>query len=385
MGLNMNENWFEIVEILRNTLDSNYSKAEFVSAVENCFRVLGWRKTNGSLIKNYNLPNGSNVDIVLSKTYGGNVQSDYIPVFIQCGEFQYNETDNVNFAMDELLTEAAISFGSCIKFFYRNNQDIILSKEILLEESNHEGIQISDLLLFQHFKKSLVHDYITSLNEKNEVLSKLRLDIKRISEDRNILKSIFSDFLVQLGYDKALIEEEMRNFEIVVSQKQLCSKEMENHSASTKDTTRFSFNGSQFYPKKRFVLAVVKQYVKEHPGITYNELERVFPSGIISKQRGVIRPLSVVQEWMKDNADLSSRYFLESDELITLNDGLQYTVYNQWGLKQFNKFLEIAQSMYIVNSDKKNNDVKEDITEHSHKSVLQISKESLQSFVKKKC
>lgn len=51
MGLNMNENWFEIVEILRNTLDSNYSKAEFVSAVENCFRVLGWRKTNGSLIK----------------------------------------------------------------------------------------------------------------------------------------------------------------------------------------------------------------------------------------------------------------------------------------------------------------------------------------------
>ena len=50
MGLNMNENWFEIVEILRNTLDSNYSKAEFVSAVENCFRVLGWRKTNGSLI-----------------------------------------------------------------------------------------------------------------------------------------------------------------------------------------------------------------------------------------------------------------------------------------------------------------------------------------------
>lgn len=164
MGLNMNENWFEIVEILRNTLDSNYSKAEFVSAVENCFRVLGWRKTNGSLIKNYNLPNGSNVDIVLSKTYGENVQSDYIPVFIQCGEFQYNETDNVSFAMDELLTEAAISFGSCIKFFYRNNQDIILSKEILLEESNHEGIQISDLLLFQHFKKSLVHDYITSLN-----------------------------------------------------------------------------------------------------------------------------------------------------------------------------------------------------------------------------
>ena len=52
--------------------------------------------------------------------------------------------------------------------------------------------------------------------------------------------------------------------------------------------------------------------------------------------------------------------------------------------KQFNKFLEIAQSMYIVNSDKKNNDVIDDIPEHLHKSVLQISKESLQSFVKKK-
>lgn len=78
MGLNMNENWFEIVEILRNTLDSNYSKAEFVSAVENCFRVLGWRKTNGSLIKNYNLPNGSNVDIVLSKTSTKNASKEIV-------------------------------------------------------------------------------------------------------------------------------------------------------------------------------------------------------------------------------------------------------------------------------------------------------------------
>lgn len=384
MSLNMNENWFEIVEILRNALDSSDSKSELIYAVENCFRILGWRKTNGSLIENYNLANGFNIDIVLSKTYEGSVQSDYIPVFIQSGESKFNEIDNVSFAMDELLADAAISFGNSIKFFYHNTQNIICKKEILLEESNHEGIQITDLLLFQHFNKSLVHDYITSINAKNEVLAKLRSDIERISEDKSLLKSIFTDFLEQQGYDRTMIEEEMQDVEIFVSRKQSCLKKVENHSVATKDTTRFSFNGSQFYPKKRFVLAVVKQYIKEHPNVTYNELERVFPSSIISRRRGVIRPLSVVQEWMKNNSDLSSRYFLESDELITLNDGLQYTVYNQWGLKQFNKFLEIAQSMYIVNSEKKNSDVKEDITEHLHKSVLQISKESLQSFVKKR-
>ena len=47
MGLNMNENWFEIVEILRNALDSNYCKSELAFAVENCFRILGWRKKIG--------------------------------------------------------------------------------------------------------------------------------------------------------------------------------------------------------------------------------------------------------------------------------------------------------------------------------------------------
>lgn len=380
----MNENWSEIVEILKNTLNSNYSKSELISTVENCFRILGWRKTNGSLIKNYNLSNGSNIDIVLSKTNEESMQSDYIPIFVQSGAFLHNEIENISLAMDELLTDAALSFGNCIEFFYHNAQNIICSQKILLKENNHEGIQITDLLLYQHFNKSLVHSYITSLNKKNEVLAKLRLNIKRISGDKNILKSIFTDFLEQQGYDRTIIEEEMQNIEIFVSQKQSCSKEVENYSPTTKDTTRFSFNGSQFYPKKRFVLAVVKQYIKEHPDVTYNELEKVFPSKIISRQRGVIRPLSVVQEWMKNNSDLSSRYFLESDELITLNDGLRYTVYNQWGLKQFNKFLEIAQSMYIVNSDKMNNNVKEDITEYPHKSVLQISKESLQSFVKKK-
>ena len=105
---------------------------------------------------------------------------------------------------------------------------------------------------------------------------------------------------------------------------------------------------------------------------------------MISKKRGVIRPLSVVQEWIQNNPDLSSRFFLETEELITLSDGLQYTIYNQWGLKQFNKFLEVARSIYVVNSDKNIKEEKECITEQLCESVLHISKESLESFVKKK-
>ena len=379
----MNENWSEIVEILKNSLDDNYSKSELIFAVENCFRILGWRKANGSLVKKYSLSNSSTIDIVLSKYNKECAQFELIPVFVEEDGLNI-KIETIDSVMKELLSDAALSFGKRIIFFYHNPQNMICKKEISLEQEDIDGIQMSDLFLYQRFNKSLVQEYITSLNEKNDPLVKLRLDIRRLMDDKMIVKSIFSDFLEHLGHDRAIIEEEMHNFEISILSNPSNTRNLINPSQNTKDTTRYSFNGSPFYPKKRFVLAVVKQYVNDHPDITYDELERIFPSEMISKKRGVIRPLSVVQEWIQNNPDLSSRFFLETEELITLSDGLQYTIYNQWALKQFNKFLEVARYIYVVNSDKNIKEEKEYITEQLCESVLHISKESLESFVKKK-
>ncbi len=115
-----------------------------------------------------------------------------------------------------------------------------------------------------------------------------------------------------------------------------------------RDRTKYAIDGGLPQNKRRFVLEVVRKYVDEHPGITIDELERVFPSHLSnSPLNGVVRSYESVTNRMKTQPDLKNRFLLEPEELITLSDGTKVTVYNQWG-HAFSQFLELAQKMYIV-------------------------------------
>lgn len=119
---------------------------------------------------------------------------------------------------------------------------------------------------------------------------------------------------------------------------------------STRDTTKYSIDGGLPLKKRRFVLAVVKQYVDTHPGITYNVLRLRFPDELSgSPLHGVIRPYNEVMEKINNQPDLSKRFFLNEDDLITLSDGTILTVYNQWG-ESFSKFLKVAEELHEVKS-----------------------------------
>ena len=46
-------------------------------------------------------------------------------------------------------------------------------------------------------------------------------------------------------------------------------------SSYEQDRTKYSFNGGPALPKRRCVLKIVQEYVKDHPNITFEELQRV--------------------------------------------------------------------------------------------------------------
>lgn len=51
----MRDNWNEIVDILKSSSVSN--RQELLSDIQNCLRLLGWKKTNGSMITDYQIYN----------------------------------------------------------------------------------------------------------------------------------------------------------------------------------------------------------------------------------------------------------------------------------------------------------------------------------------
>jgi len=111
---------------------------------------------------------------------------------------------------------------------------------------------------------------------------------------------------------------------------------------------RYSIDGGEPMNKRRFVYTVVKQYVADHPGITFYDLENRFPSSLShSPLNGVVRKYDSVMARLADQPDLRNRFFLEDDEVLVLSDGTKVVVYNQWG-ENFDKFLAVARELHTV-------------------------------------
>ena len=118
----------------------------------------------------------------------------------------------------------------------------------------------------------------------------------------------------------------------------------------SRDRTKYSFEGGQLLSKRRFVLEVVKYYVRCHPQISYESLIRVFPATLNSnKSNGVVKRYNDVAKQVALNPDVRNRFFMKDDEVITLSNGMKVVVHNQWG-EDFEKFLKVAESLYTVKS-----------------------------------
>ena len=130
--------------------------------------------------------------------------------------------------------------------------------------------------------------------------------------------------------------------------KQIKVHSLEGNSLNTRDTRKYSFDGGLPLNKRRFVLAVVKDYVKSHPNITLDELEERFPSSLSnSYMHGVVRKYDDIMGKIERQPDLRKRFFLDTEDIITLNDGTKVVVYNQWGT-HFPYFLTVVQKFHDV-------------------------------------
>ena len=120
--------------------------------------------------------------------------------------------------------------------------------------------------------------------------------------------------------------------------------------SGSRDRTKYSFEGGELLSKRRFVLEVIKYYVRCHPQITYESLIRVFPATLHSnKSNGVIKRYNDVAKQVALNPDVRNRFFMKDNEVITLSNGMKVVVHNQWG-DDFGKFLKVAESLYTVKS-----------------------------------
>ena len=111
-----------------------------------------------------------------------------------------------------------------------------------------------------------------------------------------------------------------------------------NRLETGRDKTRYMFKGN-VYLKNKLVLAVVTDYVNEHPNITINELKEVFNKSLQGS-------IGVVESEMiaKLRKDYEVRFFAKDYEILHLIDGNAY-VCTQWGILNIPNFIARARQL----------------------------------------
>lgn len=394
MSIRENDNWLEMVETLKPLADQRAQYCIFYNAVVNSLRFLGWKKSKGTIVTFPSTDPSIIEGIIILNKESDNNQIPVVPIDL-CKSYSDEQKTALLFkTMEEFSCNMGLLFSDKIDLYYmEDSSDLtpVCICSVSYEDNDVNGSIICNLLTYSAYDYKYFEQFCKTEYEKIPINSNLSKRLQKLASDSALLTEIVKNYFISEGFDEVAIDEELSGISLKLKIKDSVGGpetiENTNKTKSSHDTTKFSFDGgARFYKKRYFVLEIIRQFVKDHPNSTIDDLEAVFPSEIKSKKRGIVRPLSLVQEWVKENPDVETRFFMQPENVITLSDGMKVVVHNQWG-DSFPKFLTIAKKLYNVISDRPYQGVDTcaaDVDEPEEKFGIKISADSFSKFKSKK-
>lgn len=119
---------------------------------------------------------------------------------------------------------------------------------------------------------------------------------------------------------------------------------------SKRDKTKYRFKDA-LLGKNRFVLEVVKEYLKRNP-ISFEQLEQVLPK-TMQGSIGVINTTEFITRKYEGKQD--KRHFIKDDEILISADNIQFAVSTEWGIGNINNIVNFALSQGFEFEELNNN------------------------------
>lgn len=342
------ERWNELCFLLSEDIKKDISEQLFEQQVIQALLILGWKKSAGDFEVRPSIQLGAankiTPDLVVKSAEKRNlfvieIKQPILPhaLIHQKQLFSY---------MRLLKVEYGILIGQSIQVFYdgpkSKQSDPLLLDTIKFEIDSEKGCQFVELFSKDSFSILALEAYVTSvienINRKQEIIelvnmvvseeykSKILGFIKQdlISDfDGETIDSVLHEIKVSVDKNAVSIPNVPVQIRRHVSRVSNANADRSKRSSTGRmlDRTRYVFNG-ETYGKNRLVLAVITEYVRQNPQISYSELKAVFPDSL-QKQETFATELNARQKKDKRN-------FYESNELIRLSDEV-IAVSNQWG------------------------------------------------------
>ena len=118
-------------------------------------------------------------------------------------------------------------------------------------------------------------------------------------------------------------------------------------SEDLKGNTKLSFNGEGKYSKRDMVLRIVKEFVRQFPDTTYEELKATFKRdylGRFAQYEFLQEDIETARKW-KELGEDHIHYFLDEKDILISSDGVQFAVCVEWDKNNIINVLGIAKAL----------------------------------------
>ena len=275
-----NEKWNEICFYLSENIRTDISESEFEQNVIQALRVLDWKEFLGDIQIRPSFQIGASNRIMPDFVINSPEKKNLFVIEIK----QPSIPLNINFQqqlfsyMRQLRLQYGVLIGQVIQIFYdgdlTEHDDPVLLETIEFNKDNIKGQKFVELFSKENFSKELLESFtLNSLKKINRKSEQKKLHQKILSPDyqTEILELIKQDFLNK--YDAELIDNVLKEISITISgnvateqvtQKVPTKVWESNGQQNTRDKTKYIINGKgKRLPKNRFVLELVKEYLKK--------------------------------------------------------------------------------------------------------------------------
>lgn len=186
------------------------------------------------------------------------------------------------------------------------------------------GLDVRIILVSANFSKELTTS-VMWLNERN-------LDIRCV---RLIPYKHQDQILVDV--QQIIPLPEVESYQVKIKQQ---SEERREARKSSKDYTRYLFQGNSFN-KRKLVLAVIQDWVSKNKPSNLSELLQAFSQDV--RSGGLFVPEKEAKKIYTRQGIY--RHFLGDGEILEFPDGTRYAISNQWGKGNIEKFINQSKKL----------------------------------------
>lgn len=352
----MQETWKSFVYPLIEDRRQNIEEEAYHLHIENQLIPLGWAPWRDEIKHKpcLRIGNRNSIQPDILITHDGEEQ--FVIEVKRPNHIQQSEDINqLESYMRQLKLKVGIYIGERLEIFYDkpDEKHVVSVLRIPLELEEKRGSRFVELFSKENFSK----DEIIGFCEQRIQEIQRQANLNKIREglvadaQRQIAESLCPYLLEKYG--NSFSEEDIRGMLATLS---FTAKEKDNVETEiqvtivptqtavtetpnkrTYDSTTYSLNGGPMLGKNRLVYDIVSTYIKQHPELTFEEIERIFPPKL-QGSCGVVRTIAFTRE----KGYKGHRFFDKPDEILKSCDGTPFVVSTQWGKGNLPNIIDVA-------------------------------------------